>query len=310
MRRAVMLLLLVLATAALGDFCVSSNDPWVALSPNGEWRLEVTQLRTRRQDRRRGTLYRNGRRRARWTFVNRWGPAAALVADDGTVVTRDNVCHLGTGTDVVVIYRSDGSLVRSMALNDLLVDDDVALLPRTVNSIQWLQEWRLDQETRRVVFDLAEPSAQKDVELAVSLDSGELLSPKRRRLVGPPILDPVVTVKPAADGLPCEGGVPVSSEELLSLAVDPAAATYPLVAQKARVSGDVVLEVVVSDTGAVDSVTVIKPLPFGIDQSAVTTTRNWHFQPLQRNGRPVRMCGRFVMSFGILTKPPLPVDEP
>jgi TonB family protein len=307
MRRTVTLLLLVLATSALGDFCVWSNDPWSALSANGEWRLEVTQLLTRRKDRRRGTLYRNGRRHARWIFVNSLGPGAALVADDGTVVTRDNICHTGTGTDVVVIYRPDGSLVRSMTLNDLLIDDDVALLPRTVNSIQWLQAWRLDEETRRIVLDLAEPSAQKNVKLEIGLDSGELLTPKRRRFVGPPILDPVVTVK-AGGGL-CEG-FSVSSEELLALALDPVAATYPLVAQKARVSGDVVLELVVSETGAVDSVAVVKPLPFGLDQSSVTTARNWHFQPLQRDGRPVRMCGRFVMSFGIVTKPPLPVDEP
>lgn len=306
-----MLLLFVLATSALGDFCIPSNDPWSATSPNGEWRLEVTRLVTRKHDRRRGTLYRNGRRHARWTFVNGWGPGAALVANDGTVVTRDHICSTGAGSDVVVIYRPDGSLVRSMALRDLLVDEDIAVLPATVSSIHWLESWRIEEEARHLILDLAEPSAQKNVELPISLDSGELLTPKRRRLLGPPIVDPVVTYKPGGgDGGICEGGVPVSSEELLSRAMSPVAATYPPIAKKVHFGGDVLLELAVSDTGAVESVTLLKPQPFGLAEAAAATARTWQFQPLQRDGHPVRMCGRFVMSFALLTKPPLPVDEP
>jgi TonB family protein len=138
--------------------------------------------------------------------------------------------------------------------------------------------------------------------LPISLDTGELLTAKRRRFIGPPTFEPVVTWRAvAADdpaGRTCKDGVPVSSEELLALALAPFPASYPEVAKKARVSGDVVVEVVVSETGAVESVVVVKPLPFGLDQSAAATAGKWQFEPLRRDGRPVRMCGRFVMSFG------------
>lgn len=282
------------------DTCVTTSDPWSAHSANGEWRLDVTAITERGRERRRGTLSRrraNGtwRRHARWTFANPWGPGGARVANDGTVITLNDICSAGTGKHVVVIYRPDGSLVRSMELADLLIADDIAVLTRTVSSIKWLRDLRIEEEARRLVLEIDDPLKKQSVALPVSLETGELLAEKRRRLVGPPILDPVVSYRAAteAEGA-CKGDGAISSRELLDLATAPVIAPYTDVAKKARISGDVVLEIVVNETGAVDSVVVVKPLPFGLDQSAVAAAHQWRFQP----GR--RRCGRFAMSFGIV----------
>ena len=290
-RVAVALLLFFLAASVHADTCVSTSDPWRALSKSGEWRLEAKP--TRKQDRWTGTLLHKTtrgawRRQARWTFVNAWGPGGAAVANDGTVITFNNICSAGVGPNIVVIYRPDGTLVRTFALSDLLIEDDIKFLPRTVSSIRWLQEQRIDEEAHRLVLDLAEPSPQKNVELPISLETGELLTPKRRRFVGFPTLDPVVTFR--------------ADEELLARAIAPTAATYPPVAMKARISGEVIAEVVVRETGDVESVAIVKPLPFGLDQSTVEALRKWRFQP------GPRITGRVTMSFGIVTQPPASVD--
>lgn len=299
-RVAVAFLMFLFAMNVRADSCVSTSDPWSVHSANGKWRLDVTPITEQGRDRRRGTLSRrraNGtwRRHARWTFVNSWGPGGARVANDGTVVTLNEICSAGMGQHVVVIYRPDGSLVRSMELADLLVAEDIELLTRTVSSIWWLRGLRIEEEARRLVLEIDDPPKKQNVVLPVSLDTGELLAAKERRLVGPPTLDPVVSYRAAteAEGA-CKGDDAISSRELLDLATAPVIASYPAVAKKARVSGDVVLEVVVSETGAVDSVVVVKPLPFGLDRSASDAARQWRFQP----GR--RMCGRFAMSFGIV----------
>lgn len=291
MKRFAIAMLLVLAAGAHADVCVGGTEPWSALSKNGEWRFDASPARSR--DGWRGALSQKTpdgawRRRARWTLVNPRRPAGAAVANDGTVVTFDHICNARAVTDVIVIYRPDGTLVRSLGLADLLIDDDVALLPRSVSSIHWLRELRLEDDMRRLVIDFEEPRPQKNVEVPVSLDTGELLTPRRRRFVGFPTLDPVVSFR--------------ADEALAARAASAVAAAYPPVAIKARISGDVIAEVVVDESGGVESVKMIEPLPFGLDQATDTALRAWRFRPGER------ITGRVVMSFGVVTQPPPPVD--
>jgi TonB family protein len=290
-RFAVAMLLVLAASTARADTCVPSDAPWSMLSKNGQWRLDGSQ--TRRKDGWRGALFHKTargawRRHARWRFVNQWGPGGAAVANDGTVVTYENICQVGFGPDIIVIYRPDGKLVRSLRLSDLLIEDDIKLLPHSVNYMQWADTRSIDEDTRRIVFDLNEPQPQKNVQLAVSLDTGELLTEKRRRFVGFPTLDPVVSFHADA--------------ELLTRATSLVAPAYPQVAMKARIWGDVIVEVVVGEKGEIESVKIIKPLPFGLDQAADEAVHKWRFLP---GGRTT---GRVVMSFGILRQPPMPID--
>lgn len=63
---------------------------------------------------------------------------------------------------------------------------------------------------------------------------------------------------------------------------------YTREARKAKLSGDLVLAVVVNNEGRVVSVKeVSKPLGKGLDESALKTVSAWKFKPAERNGKPV-----------------------
>jgi TonB family protein len=301
--------LLLFGPSLFADFVITSSEPWEALSADGRWRLVVTPVQIDR-DYAGAALFRKGRfgwrRTARWHLVNKHTTDAALVANDGTTVTFN---RRGPGGDIVVIYRPDGTLVRSFAFTDLLIEDDISLFDRTVSFIHWSGTHRLDEETRRVIVQVTVPR-QPAAELPISLDTGALLVPKKRRFVGPPQIEPTVSYRADAEdaaGRPCAGGISLSSADLLSRATAPVTPAYPPVAVKARVQGDVLVEVAVTEEGAVDSVKVVKPLPFGLDQAALDAAHKWRFAPLRRDGVPATLCGRFFMSYALdRIDPPMP----
>jgi hypothetical protein len=93
-------------------------------------------------------------------LVNDVAPVSALVANGGGhVVTFDNWHSVGFGDDVVVIYRGDGSLVRSLKLTDILPEDYVRALPTSVSSKWWGGEHVLSRDRQQVVLKVVVPSA-------------------------------------------------------------------------------------------------------------------------------------------------------
>ena len=67
---------------------------------------------------------------------NEVAPVSALVSSDGQyLVTFDNWHSVGWGDNVVVIYRTDGSINRKYSLMQLLSEKKVRKLPTTVSSI-------------------------------------------------------------------------------------------------------------------------------------------------------------------------------
>ena len=96
----------------------------------------------------------------------------------------------------------------------------------------------------------------------------------------------------------CEGGIEVAGSSLLGRAIDLPLPEYPATAVKERIEGEVVLDVKVLQSGAIDSVTVIKPLPFGLDEAARDAARKWRFGPINRTS-----CGRFVARFALRQLP-------
>lgn len=70
-------------------------------------------------------------------LLNEVSPVTALVSNKGYVVTFDNWHMAGYGDNVVVIYRSDGTLVRKFGLNDLFTEGDIERFKHSVSSIWW-----------------------------------------------------------------------------------------------------------------------------------------------------------------------------
>jgi len=61
---------------------------------------------------------------------------------------------------------------------------------------------------------------------------------------------------------------------------------YPEIARHARKDGIVVLSLIISPSGRVDSIEVMRGLPFGLTEAAVEAAEQWVFEPSTYNGRP------------------------
>lgn len=119
-------------------------------------------------------------------LLNEVAPVNALVENSGRyVVTFDNWHSVGLGDNVVVIYGADGRLIRSMTLTDIVPEDYVQILPRSVSSLWWHGTDRISGDAlvlQIVVPEGKSPNGKQDfVDVTVDLATGQ-----RRPLKGPP----------------------------------------------------------------------------------------------------------------------------
>jgi TonB family protein len=243
------------------------------------------------------TLYRRGRLRtwkriSHWRLENEVSPVDALVANDGTVVTFDNWHMMGYGDNVVVIYRSDGTLVRKLGLPDLMDEADIPELRRSVSSIWWSGTHRIDEARRTVVLQVR---ARQVEELPVSLDSGALLFQKHA-------LFPAPTVNwTAEDALAtdCSTARALQGAEVVKRLVSGSVPSYPTIAHKARIGGSVLIVAMIDASGNVTAVTFLKSLPFGLGQATIDVVSKWRFRPLDDSDSRMVTCARIRMSFDL-----------
>ena len=78
--------------------------------------------------------------------------------------------------------------------------------------------------------------------------------------------------------------------------VDPAIPQYPREAKALGVTGVVIVEIVVDETGSVADATVVRSIPL-LDEEALRAVRNWHFTPSVVNGQPVPVRMNVSVSF-------------
>lgn len=249
---------------------------------------------------------------AEFRLVNEVAPVTALVSDDGQyLATFDNWHSRGYGNDTIVIYRTDGSLVRSLALEDVLTAKDMEVLPRSVSSIQWSAEHYIDEDRHLLVLRITRCTGvdlclEEPPEVAIHLADGTLLRPARDLL---PQLEPTVRVHPGAtpsgqdwqvapDDPLCASQASFSRAPEVPFDSFPAAAgdlalpSFTELARKARVRGSVLLELLV-DKGSVVCVRTIKGLPLGLTGSARDAALQWRFPPSPDRTGPVRSVVAF-----------------
>lgn len=68
-------------------------------------------------------------------------------------------------------------------------------------------------------------------------------------------------------------------------------------AREKRISGIVILEVIIDKEGRVRDAQVLKALPFGLDQSAIDAVSQWQFRPATLNGQPVDVLFNLTINF-------------
>ncbi len=75
-------------------------------------------------------------------------------------------------------------------------------------------------------------------------------------------------------------------------------AIYPLEARQQGIQGAVLLKVLVSETGDVDSVEVVSGDP-ALTQAALDAVKQWKFKPFIKNGKPVKASAKIPVNFAL-----------
>jgi protein TonB len=107
---------------------------------------------------------------------------------------------------------------------------------------------------------------------------------------GPP--EPPPPPPPAEIKEPVRQGGNVQASRLIRR-INPA---YPELAKRARVSGMVILEVVVDELGNVEEIEIIRGHPL-LNQAAVEAVRQWKYSPTLLNGEPVSVIATVTVNF-------------
>jgi hypothetical protein len=105
-------------------------------------------------------------------LVNDVAPVEVLVSNEGQVATLDNWHGMGWGDDAIVIYAASGTMIRKIGLGDFLPTYYVDALPRSVSSIHWRGDARVDETNRQLVVPVVVPT----------LDAGDAFNGKARHI--------------------------------------------------------------------------------------------------------------------------------
>jgi TonB family protein len=116
-----------------------------------------------------------------------------------------------------------------------------------------------------------------------SMDSRWTLQPRRVRIDGPKAV------------------LRVGGDVKAPVIINKVEPIYPEEARKARITGIVILEALIDKSGDVRDATVLKPLPFGLDQAALDAMRQWKFKPATLNGQPVDVVFNVTVNFKLDT---------
>jgi protein TonB len=96
----------------------------------------------------------------------------------------------------------------------------------------------------------------------------------------------------AAEGAPKK----VTTAEALGAVVTKVAPEYPALAKQLKITGAVELDVVISETGAVEAVTPISGNPV-LTKPAAEALKRWKFKPFQQDGAPVKAQAAVKVNF-------------
>jgi hypothetical protein len=120
---------------------------------------------------------------------NTVSPVSAVVSDSGkSVVTFDNWHHMGHGKNAVVLYGSEGKIIRELSLTDFLTQDEFFDLRRSVSSIWWGSGHVLDEKNGCVVLKVTrgegignadKKEAKPPKEVRVRLEDGKVIEEKK-----------------------------------------------------------------------------------------------------------------------------------
>jgi protein TonB len=107
-----------------------------------------------------------------------------------------------------------------------------------------------------------------------------------------PFTPPPPPPPPAVSHAPLRVGGSIS----LPTKISTVAPVYPSLARSARVSGVVIIEVVIAEDGRVRDARILRSIPL-LDQAALDAVEQWRFTPTLLNGQPVAIVMTVTVSF-------------
>jgi len=129
--------------------------------------------------------------------------------------------------------------------------------------------------------------------LIVAEKAPKFIVPELAMRIAPPPPPPPIVVAPIK---PVRVGGAIQEPRIVKL-VQP---VYPALAARARVTGMVVLEAVVTEAGTVDEIKVISGHPLLVE-AAIACVRQWLYEPTLLNGVPVPVILTAKVSFNFKT---------
>ena len=72
---------------------------------------------------------------------------------------------------------------------------------------------------------------------------------------------------------------------------------YTEIARKARIQGVVILQTIINKDGDITDVKVLKGLPMGLAEAAVSAVKQWKYEPATLNGKPVAVYFNLTVNF-------------
>ena len=119
---------------------------------------------------------------------------------------------------------------------------------------------------------------------------------KNPEVIQKPIRAFMVSAPPPPPPPPPPAGASVSTPQpkVQTPKVEP---QYTELARKARIEGIVIIEAIINTNGDVTDARVLKPLPLGLDQSALEAVKRWKFKPGTLNGQPVPVIYNLTVNF-------------
>ena len=360
-----MILLIAFILISVGASVPSVNaDSWALpkkakyYSPNKKYYLEVTPkkldsqlkyfedkvegrenagiLKGVKDNRAKGAFYArraDGGYSKKWEFplLNEVSPVSALVSSSGDyVVTFDNWHSVGYGDDVVVIYRSNGVLIKKFGLEDLLTEGDIETLPRSVSSIWWGREHYIDEANGHLVLKVVSngksswDDSAKFHELKIDLATGRPLEPKRDLFPQLRVFSSVDAGtapepsnaspdKPACssveESFDSPEAVRVPSEQVYAKAKKRPLPPYPPIAKAARAESTIIVEVLISRAGDVICARSLSGHPL-LRAAAVAAALNWKFEPVEVSGSPMKAIGTVAINFKLTKRDMNPNNQP
>lgn len=199
-----------------------------------------------------------------------------FITDDGTVVTAQSV-GCDRKAKLVTIRSPEGSIVRTLKVRDVFTRHDQLWLCQGHAAVRWSLGSTLQAEVLVTDTRWDDPKSRfATVEIDLAKEH------------------------PAPDRDLCPDGVRVETEPdaVLPPAIHRETPEYPVVAMKARISGIVRAQLVIGSDGTVTSVTITKPLPFGMDEAVRAALLQWTFDP-----QPEPFTGEIAFRFEILRDP-------